>query len=155
MKHPWLQQRPKERMNLLFNFLQILLSRCDYDTASSLLVAELNNKELEKMLPQQYIGLRFFYLVTLYEQKKFHLMESPLRALNYAIQREDKQNKVAQELARLFSLLVKQAPALKLKQAIQKVELAVKSTPYFSNQVSGINRLIESTWYEKMYNPYR
>ncbi|MBK8658514.1 MAG: hypothetical protein IPN22_06490 [Bacteroidetes bacterium] len=142
-------------MNLLFNFLQIVLSRKDYDSASSLLIAELNNKELEKMLPQQYIGLRFFYLVTLYEQGKFHLMESPLRALHYAVQREDKQNKVAQELARLFSLLVKQAPALKLKQAIQKVEAGVKSTPYFSNQMSGINRLIESTWYENLSKRYR
>lgn len=155
LQQPWLQQRPKERMNLVFHFMQVSLVRKNYHVALEVVLPELNNKMLEKILPQQYVGLRLFYLLILFEQKKYSLMESPLRALRYALQREAGQNKAARELAQLFSLLMRHAPAQKVRQVIHKTEVAIGNTPHFSQQEFGINSFVESEWFKQLAKQYK
>ncbi len=154
LKKDWLQQKPKERMDLVFGFLKSLIARKDYNTAAQVIIPELNNKALEKALPPQYVGLRLFYLLTLLEQRNFSLMESPLRSLQYALQRAHTQNKVAKELAPLFLALMRQAASNKIAASISKVEEAVRQTPHFANQGFGLNIFIESRWYQKLKERY-
>lgn len=154
LQKTWLHQKSKERMDLVFNLLKSLLTREEYSIAEQVIIPELNNKELEKALPTQYVGLRLFYLLILLEQRKFSLMDSPLRSLQYALQRSNTENKVAKELSQLLLILKRHASSNKIAASITKIENAVRQTPYFAYQGFGLNVFIDSSWYQKLKKSY-
>lgn len=149
----WLQQKPKERLDLVIHLVSNLVHRRVFDKAYDVLLPELNNKQLEKTLPAQYIGLRFFFLLILYEQKRFDQMESPLRGLNYALKKNSVKNMVAFALANLFMQLQKNKNNAQLKRTFQRVNHAVAQSPNFTSQLYGINTIVESAWFQQLNKP--
>lgn len=145
----WLSEKPKEKMGLLFQILQTLTEHEKYLLAADFIVPAIHDKTFEGMLPAQFIGLRLFYLLVLYEQRKFADMEPALRALKYALRTKQLENPVSIELLNFFTALMRNTSTTKKQKILSKIQNRLQAMPYFNYQQLGINTFLESAWWQK------
>lgn len=150
LEQPWLQGKHKERMSLLCHLLQMLMERGEFALAEEFLLPALNNKGFEENLPAEFTGLRLFYLIVLFEQKRFAEMELFIRATRYALKTRDLESEVSVLVLALFGGLMRNAAHAKQKQTIGKIKAVLGDIKNYKYQRWGIHSFLESEWFKKL-----
>lgn len=150
LEQPWLEGKHKERMSLLSHLLQMLIVRGEYVLAEQFLLPALNNKTLEENLPAEFTGLRLFYLVVLFEQKRFAEMEPFIRATRYALKTKGLESEVSVLVLGLFGGLMRNAAKAKQKQTTSKIKAVLGDVTNYKYQRWGIHSFLESEWFKKV-----
>ncbi|MBP6730598.1 MAG: hypothetical protein KA149_00980 [Chitinophagales bacterium] len=145
----WIRHKPNERMNLISQLLQTLIAFKDYTTAEEFIIPALNDKDFEEMLPLQFVGLRLFYLLVLYEQNRFAEMEPTIRATRYMLRTKDIESEVSIDLLNLFTALMNNGKPEKVNAITARIKTKITTMAFFRYQQLGINLFLETHWLQQ------
>lgn len=145
----WIQSKPKERMNLISQLMQTLTGFKKYAEAEEFIMPALNDKDFEEMLPSQFVGLRLFYLLILYEQSRFAEMEPIIRATRYMLRTRDIESEVSINLLNLFAALMNNGKPQKVNAIAARIKTKITMMAFFRYQQLGINSFLETPWLQQ------
>ncbi len=145
----WMRHKPKEKMNLISHLLQILTVFKMYGVAEDFIIPALNDKDFEEMLPSQFVGLRLFYLLVLYEQSRFAEMEPTIRGTRYMLRTKDIESEVSIDLLNLFTALMNNGKPQKVNAIAARIKTKITTMAFFRYQQLGINSFLETQWLQQ------